>query len=233
MNEYRSPEKTLNMTLEVLSCAPRVFEIQNFLSEVEIQHLISVAKRTSLSKSSTAGGSDNSRDSKSSTRTSYNSWLERSRDAIIDAVYRRGADLLRIDESLLRDRKKFEITDLDHTESIAEHLQLVHYDPGQEYTAHHDFGYPDVNDASQPARFSTLLLYLNENVVGGETEFPRWYNGETKGGLRAKPVSGKAVLFYSQLPDGNMDDLSHHAALPVRDGEKWLINLWVWDPQRR
>jgi len=38
------------------------------------------------------------------------------------------------------------------------------------------------------------------------------------------------MLFYSVLPDGNMDDLSQHAALPVKKGEKWLMNFWVWDP---
>lgn len=42
-----------------------------------------------------------------------------------------------------------------------------------------------------------------------------------------KPVRGKAVLFYSQLPDGNFDDFSQHAAKKVFSGEKWLINLWV------
>jgi prolyl 4-hydroxylase len=52
-------------------------------------------------------------------------------------------------------------------------------------------------------------------MVGGETEFPRWVNGETHMGLRVTPEKGKAVLFYSHLPDGNMDDLSQHAALPV------------------
>ena len=40
----------------------------------------------------------------------------------------------------------------------------------------------------------------------------------------------QAVLFYSMLPDGNLDDFSQHAALAPRKGEKWLINLWVWDP---
>jgi hypothetical protein len=75
--------------------------------------------------------------------------------------------------------------------------------------------------------------------------------------LKVEPDIGKAVLFYSQLPDGNMDDFSLHAALPVRRGEKWMVsnvkkytqmkqsalilhmiyisfwflqtNLWVWD----
>ena len=63
-------------------------------------------------------------------------------------------------------------------------------------------------------------------MVGGSTEFPRYVNAETFKGLEAVPEVGKAVLFYSQLPDGNMDDFSHHAATPVTDGEKWLINLW-------
>jgi len=63
-------------------------------------------------------------------------------------------------------------------------------------------------------------------MVGGETEFPRWVNGETDKGLRVTPQKGKAVLFYSHLPDGNMDDLSEHAALPVTEVSmsysKWM-----------
>jgi hypothetical protein len=43
-----------------------------------------------------------------------------------------------------------------------------------------------------------------------------------------KPEVGKAVLFYNQLPDGNYDERSQHAALPVIIGTKWLTNLWVW-----
>lgn len=51
--------------------------------------------------------------------------------------------------------------------------------------------------------------------------------------LRVENIIGKgsAVLFYNLLEDGNGDDLSLHAALPVRQGEKWLANFWVWDPK--
>ncbi len=42
------------------------------------------------------------------------------------------------------------------------------------------------------------------------------------------PRKGSAVLFYNLLEDGNGDDLSLHAALPVWKGEKWLANFWVW-----
>lgn len=84
-----------------------------------------------------------------------------------------------------------------------------------------------MDDEFQQARFATLLFYLNDGMTGGATSFPRWVNAETFRELRAVPEAGKAVLFYSQLPDGNMDDFSQHAAQPVTEGEKWLINLWT------
>jgi prolyl 4-hydroxylase len=50
-------------------------------------------------------------------------------------------------------------------------------------------------------------------------------------GFKVRPVKGSAVLFYNLLEDGNGDERSLHAALPVKEGEKWLANLWVWDPK--
>ena len=85
----------------------------------------------------------------------------------------------------------------------------------------------------QPSRFATLLLYLNDDMEGGHTSFPMWRNAETSKQLEVKPEKGKAVLFYNLLPDGNYDELSMHAALPVKKGEKWLANLWVWVSDNR
>ena len=39
-----------------------------------------------------------------------------------------------------------------------------------------------------------------------------------------------AVLFYNVLPDGNVDDFSQHGSQPIKEGEKFLANLWVWEP---
>lgn len=219
-----------NMTLKVLSCAPRVFEIKNFLSPVEVDHIVHMATGMKLSLSTTSGSDGSDRRSDSKTRTSKNSWVDRNRSPIIDSIYRRAADLMQIDEALLRRRDKGERPDIDHLGTSAEHLQLVHYDVSEQYTAHHDFSYPSTHRTEQPVRFATLLLYLNEGMRGGETSFPRWVNAETSKKLSVVPEIGKAVLFYSMMPDGNMDDLSQHAAEPVIDGEKWLINLWTWDP---
>merc|ERR1712238_403706 len=115
----------------------------------------------------------------------------------------RAADVLQIDESLLRHRNEYEKSDLSTHHSIAEALQLVRYTKGQTYTPHHDFLYPSITNRYQPSRYATLILYLNEGMQGGETTFPR------------------AV---------NFDDLSQHSGSVVDDGEKWIANMWIWDP---
>jgi prolyl 4-hydroxylase len=226
--EYRNTEP-LNLTLRVISVVPRTFQIDNFLSPIEVDHITELASGIKLSLSATGEsepGEKRVREEETvsnvkKTRTSYNSWVKRERSPIIDAIYRRAADLLRIDEALLRQREKGEIPERDdHLTTLAEDLQLVNYKQTQEYTSHHDFGYSRVGKDKQGARFATLLLYLNEGMVGGETSFPRYVNAESFRELKVTPKAGKAILFYSQLPDGNLDDFSQHAAQPVIDGEK-------------
>lgn len=211
LSDYRvKGQSTLNMTLRALSCAPRVFEIENFLSEAEIQHILELAGGISL-KASTTGdvGSNSNRNNEkvkpeegTKTRTSFNSWVPRERSPVLDAIYRRSADLLRIDESLLRHRGEDEHPEVPTKKPTCESLQLVHYGKTQEYTSHHDFGYSEIDDPHNGARFATLLFYLNEEMEGGQTSFPRWVNAETFHELQVVPKAGKAVLFYSQLPDG-------------------------------
>lgn len=204
LQQYRTPDKTiLNMTLRVLSCAPRAFEIENFLSDTEVEHMLRLAKGIDLHLSSTGdvnSGEAQVNEDTRRTRTSFNSWIEREKSPIVDAIYRRAADLLRMDESLLRYRSAGEHPNLGTKKSIAESLQLVHYEHAQEYTAHHDFGFSRIDDKHQGARFATVLLYLNEGMTGGETSFPRWVNAETFKELKIVPKKGNAALFYSQLP---------------------------------
>ena len=40
------------------------------------------------------------------------------------------------------------------------------------------------------------------------------------------------MFFYDLLPDGNADELSLHAGMPVLKGEKWIAPMWIWDPSR-
>ena len=78
MRPYRDKYPTLELQLKVLSCAPRVFEIRNFLSDVEVDHIIQLAKNSNMQLSSTRAGSASEATSNQRTRTSKNTWINRS-----------------------------------------------------------------------------------------------------------------------------------------------------------
>ena len=230
--EYRTNETFMDVTLKVVSCEPRIFEIPHLISDIEAEHLLDLSMGKGLHRSTTGDLRRGSKHSDvSSTRTSTNAWISRYSSPIVDAIYRRVADVLLIDEALLRFRMADEKPETPTKQSLSEDLQLVHYDVGEEYTTHHDFGYPDTRHPESPSRSINILLYLNDDdLEGGETSFPRWRNAHTDGGIDVKPEKGKAALFYMVGPDGNRDDLTQHAALPVIKGEKYMANLWIWDP---
>jgi 2OG-Fe(II) oxygenase superfamily len=50
--------------------------------------------------------------------------------------------------------------------------------------------------------------------------------------LTIRPQRGRAILFYSQLPNGQYDPYSNHGACPVLQGEKYAANLWIWNGPR-
>jgi hypothetical protein len=127
--------ETWNMTLTVLSCSPRVFEISNFLSPTEVDHVMTLATGMSLAQSTTRAGRSGEERTDASTRTSLNTWLSREKSYIVDALYRRAADVLQMDESLFRYRNVHHPTLPESQMSIAERLQLVHYDVGQQYVS--------------------------------------------------------------------------------------------------
>jgi len=171
---YRSgTEDQLSLNLTVISCRPRVFEIKNFLSSAEARYLLSLAREGRLEESTVSAVSSGDSFEKiknRGARSSSNSWIFRERSPIVDAIYRRAADVMKIDEKYMRDRL-FNNNEADPLmSSRAEALQLIHYDVGQHYAPHHDFTFPVALDPYQPTRFATLLLYLNhEGLEGGET----------------------------------------------------------------
>lgn len=228
LSDYRAPG-ALNLTIKALSCSPRIFEIQHFLSDAEVDHILDVVRqKNSLERSTTAGHL-------SETRTSRTTWIARHTDAVLNAIFRRAANVLRIDEELLRYRIDGERDEDLYADNrpINEDLQIVSYQEGQFYTPHHDFGYStQLIHENAPSRSINLCMYLNDVPAGGETSFPRWRNGETGEALDVKPEKGKAVIFYMINPDGNVDDLTQHEAKPVLEGEKWFANLWIHDPVR-
>lgn len=45
-------------------------------------------------------------------------------------------------------------------------------------------------------------------------------------GLRVKPRKNKVIVFYSMLPNGDLDERSLHQGCPVRSGTKLAANFW-------
>ena len=206
--KHQEPDPIL-FDLEVVSLQPRVFIIENFLSDFEANEIIKHAK--SKLQESTVGNNDGGGTRASDTRTSKNAWIPRNSSPVLDTLYLRAADVLRIDEKML------------FTSTNAEDMQVVNYVNGQKYDSHHDWGVSGYAES----RFITLLLYLTDMVdidAGGETAFPKGADGY---GFKVHPGKCSAVLFYNLLEDGNGDDLALHAALPIHNGEKWLANFWV------
>eukprot|EP01084_Bolivina_argentea_P026279 48846_1 len=199
----------IELDIEVLSLYPPIFKIMGTISSIESQYIIDYATPKVLrSRAGQHGGMV------TDTRTSFNTWIGRSSHPIITTIYNRAADIL----GLERDDMKIN----------SEQLQVLHYDVGQEYSPHHDYG----SSGSFKQRVMTILFYLNNQVdqyAGGETFFPKAMGK----GIKVHPGRGNSGLFYSILPDGNADDLSLHAALPVQKGEKWACNFWIWDPKFR
>lgn len=96
-----------------------------------------------------------------------------------------------------------------------EPLVVLRYEPGQQYREHHD-GLP--GEANQ--RGKTVIAYLNEDYVGGETCFPA-------ADLAIKGREGDAISFVNTRPDGGIDERSRHAGQPVQRGQKWICTRWI------
>jgi predicted 2-oxoglutarate/Fe(II)-dependent dioxygenase YbiX len=108
-----------------------------------------------------------------------------------------------------------------------EPTNILHYRPGEYYRPHYDFLDPaeatfatSLKRSGQ--RVATLLIYLNADYEGGETDFPR-------AAWRFKGAPGDALMFFNVTPDGRPDPMTLHAGLPPIVGEKWLLSKWVRD----
>lgn len=106
-----------------------------------------------------------------------------------------------------------------------EPIQVVRYRPGGFYRPHYDAcnGTEDfcrrfTGDGGQ--RYATLLVYLNDDMRGGETHFPIVSRDVV-------PTVGSAVFFLNADRRGRVIRESMHGGNPVTEGEKWIANVWV------
>lgn len=92
-----------------------------------------------------------------------------------------------------------------------EQLQLVCYQPGQQYKPHHDYL------SHRNSRHVTFFVYLDDS--DGATEFPRL-------GLKIQPKPLCAAMWYNVDPSGKPNPDTLHAGRPPTR-EKYGINIWI------
>ena len=181
----------------------KIYEYHNMITDNECDEIISLA--TPLIKPSTVIG-ENSMDELDDRRTSHNTFLPKSYK-VVQNIYAKLSKIIGINS--------------DHFEQ----LQVVRYEPGQQYKPHWDVCWEEhkcdefMKQGGQ--RYATFLLYLNDDFTDGETVFP--YRN-----IKVKPKKGKAALFFN-LEEDNKTKLenSFHGGLPPTIGTKWLCNVWI------
>jgi predicted 2-oxoglutarate/Fe(II)-dependent dioxygenase YbiX len=166
--------------------------IENVITKEECQYIMKEAS----SKLKTSTVSENyTIDEK--VRKSETAWLDLE-DPIVNSVVNRCMKLT------------------DRPMSNCEKLQVLRYGSGGHYQPHQD----TFSDTEDNKRMYTVILALNDDYEGGETEFP---NLNRKYKLKA----GDALFFHTLDNYELLTPKALHGGRPVKSGEKWICNLWV------
>lgn len=106
--------------------------------------------------------------------------------------------------------------------SFGEILQGQHYQEKQEFKAHTDYfegSQLTDHDGGKGQRTYTFMVYLNDVIEGGKTEFPRLNKSFF-------PKKGCALIWNNLNDDGSLNSNTIHQAHPIVSGEKTVITKW-------
>ncbi|KAK6265500.1 hypothetical protein QUC31_016337 [Theobroma cacao] len=204
-----------------VSWKPRAFVYEGFLTDLECDHLISLAK--SELKRSAVADNVSGKSKLSEVRTSSGMFISKGKDPIVAGI----EDKISTWTFLPKEN--------------GEDIQVLRYEHGQKYDPHYDYFVDKVNIARGGHRIATVLMYLTDVTKGGETIFPQAEESSrrktpatdddlsecAKKGIAVKPRRGDALLFFSLSPTAIPDPSSLHAGCPVIEGEKWSATKWI------
>ena len=184
-----------------------MYEIPNFLSHLECDEIIKHIDANHNRSSVVVGGTD--RSDITDHRTSSTSNLN-TNDNLISSVH----DKISAHLNLPREN--------------GESLQGQLYEQGQYFKPHNDFftgpAY-DMHCRASGNRTHTLMVYLNDDFAGGETNFPNLNK-------MVKPEKGKAIWWKNMHEDQVLTDTLHEG-VPVKSGKKYIVTSWwrekKWD----
>lgn len=110
-----------------------------------------------------------------------------------------------------------------HPIANTEELTLLRYGVGERYSPHWDYFMPQDAVAFEEHtrvggnRIASMIFYLNNADLGGDTEFPDL-------GLRVTARRGSALYF--EYPTATPDTKTLHGGATVMRGEKWIATKW-------
>jgi len=212
--------------VRVLSQRPRIYLIEDFLSEDECRYLVALAQKLEVSEEPTAEPGSGP------TRMFIPPEVEGG-DATVSAIAKRMHSAVRIPFS------------------NGENMQLGRYMSGSSLNLH-----LDSDPTNGLSRVYTLLVYLDgdgSEEAGGATVFPLsrcrelahcctgvgdqvMEDTETQeyldasglhgGPLLVPPKAGRAVLFASHNLRGRLDSRSVHGSCPAGASGKWIAQKW-------
>jgi prolyl 4-hydroxylase len=176
----------------------QVYELPDLLSPEDCQLVVDAINNQLVPSSVTRG--------ESTYRTSRTCHLVDSDAELSARIDRLLADLMGVDPRL------------------SEPLQGQRYQPGQYFKEHTDWFDPGTSEFQEHAsvggqRTWTVMIYLNTVPRGGQTCFKllnRCYS----------PVQGFALAWNNLMADGSPNPYTLHEAMPVEEGEKWVITKW-------
>jgi len=205
-----------------LSLKPLVVEVENFLDGGENGHIIERAK-PHMAKSGVALKDADKGKAAKEFRTSSQYFLPTTRDPTLEKIDRRVSWLTRIPISHAEYIQVLKYNHLEHYSAHHDYFDPAAYASNQQMLRSVEHGAKN--------RLATVFFYLNSLVGegeapesgGGQTNFPRaataaYPDGgppvhdyfDCSRGLSVYPQEGKIIIFYSMLPNGEMDDYSLH-----------------------
>jgi len=205
-----------------LSLKPLVVEVENFLDGGENGHIIERAK-PHMAKSGVALKDADKGKAAKEFRTSSQYFLPTTGDPTLEKIDRRVSWLTRIPISHAEYIQVLKYNHLEHYSAHHDYFDPAAYASNQQMLRSVEHGAKN--------RLATVFFYLNSLVGegeapesgGGQTNFPRaataaYPDGgppvhdyfDCSRGLSVYPQEGKIIIFYSMLPNGEMDDYSLH-----------------------
>eukprot|EP00596_Hydrurales_sp_CCMP1899_P005889 CAMPEP_0119049508 /NCGR_PEP_ID=MMETSP1177-20130426/65056_1 /TAXON_ID=2985 /ORGANISM="Ochromonas sp, Strain CCMP1899" /LENGTH=228 /DNA_ID=CAMNT_0007026839 /DNA_START=506 /DNA_END=1192 /DNA_ORIENTATION=+ len=187
---------------------PWVVTFDHFLTDSEVHALIATNEHSWERSTDTGSANEYGETGRvlSTGRTSSNSWC---RDKCTNhPEVRRVMDKIE------------EVTGVPKAHS--ESFQVLKYNLGQAYNAHHDYGGGAQANLACGPRILTFFLYLSDVEEGGETAFPLL-------DIKVKPKKGQALLWPSVIDSDSLqyEPRTLHEAKPVIKGTKYAANSWI------